>query len=129
VKAARAGDEALVVELLARGADADDAEGDGCTALWHAAKRGHQGIVGLLLGGGADTERMGGRARTVNGFGGATPLGQAAYHGHAETCSQLLAAGAAVNAKTGFQEGVNLLHFAKSGSGCVEVLEAAGGVL
>lgn len=95
-EAVSAKDEALVVELLARGADPDDVMHSSLwpgetypdkTALNHAVFWGHQGIVGKLLGAGAS--------------GVDQALRHAAYNTGrdlAPVCSQLLAAGAAVNA-------------------------------
>ena len=84
-KAAYAGDEVLVADLLGCVADPDDARGDGRTALFWAAYLGHQGIVASLLTAGAVVDRADGN--------GTTPLMTAAQGGHAGVCSQLLAAG------------------------------------
>ena len=120
-KAAEAGDEALVVELLARGADVDDVDKYGDTALYWAANSGRQGTVGLLLGGGANVGRAGQMG---------TPLMAAATYGHAPVCIQLLAAGAAVNAKGGSSWWTALRYSNSFGDGkCNDVLQAAGGVL
>ncbi|OQR96003.1 ankyrin-1-like, partial [Achlya hypogyna] len=53
VKAAIAGDEMRVVDLLARGADINAADDSGATPLWSAVKYGHSRIVTHLLKAGA----------------------------------------------------------------------------
>ena len=119
VKAPKAQGEALAAELLRRGADPDDADGRGDTALFLAAARGQQGIVASMLTAGADAVRA---DRSV----GQTASMAAARCGHAGVCSQLLAGGA-VNAK--LPDGKTALTWSKKwGAGnCNQVLQAAGG--
>eukprot|EP01044_Picomonas_judraskeda_P003017 COSAG03_NODE_236_length_10176_cov_27.595217_2_plen_262_part_00 len=118
--AAQSGHKVVVEALLARGADVDDANGDGDTALKLAAVRGHQGIVGVLLAGGA--------AVNARDSGGVTPLMWAAYNGHAQVCSQLLAGGAAVNARNNERQ-TALYLVPNRRSACATVLQGAGGTI
>ena len=115
VEAAKAQDEALVADLLRRGAGPDDANDYGCTALYWAACRCHQGIVasrGWL---------------SIESVRKHAALMEAANNGHAGWCLQLLAGGASVNAKNG--SGYTAVKWPKAynKTKCVRVLEAAGG--
>jgi ankyrin repeat protein len=85
------GEDELVEDLLARGADPDTHDANGYTALMHAANLGHDGCVRLLLAHGANPNT------TENE--GSTPLLFAAQHGHTRVVKRLLDAGAAPNAR------------------------------
>jgi uncharacterized protein len=58
VAAATAGDADEVRRLLGAGADPDDADAEGRTAITHAAYGGHAQVVRLLAEGGADLDRQ-----------------------------------------------------------------------
>lgn len=58
VAAARAGDEKAVRRLLDAGVDPDASDGDGRTAVTHAAYGGHASVVHALLEAGADVDRQ-----------------------------------------------------------------------
>lgn len=90
VDAAARGDIAAVRALLAQGAPADAAQGDGATALHWAAYRGDAEMAVLLLDSGADP-------KAANDLG-VTPLHLAAAAGSAPIVTRLLAAGADPNA-------------------------------
>jgi ankyrin repeat protein len=112
--AAMDSDVASVRAMLADGADANQALGDGMTALHWAAKNGNREIAGMLIASGASVE-----ARTRNGAH--TPLHVAASAGRAALVLQLLEAGANANATT--TTGATALHFASS-SGSAESVTA-----
>jgi len=97
----------------------DDAEDDGCTALWHASARGHADAVAELIAHGASTEK----AR----HGGATPLIVASRRGHLGAVRALVDARADLGA-TCPGEGRAPLHLAADGGheAVCEVLLAAG---
>ena len=81
--AALRGQESLVVQLVARGAEVNHA---GWTPLHYAATGGHARIAAFLLGAHADVN-----AESANGT---TPLMMAAMYGNAETVKLLLESGA-----------------------------------
>ena len=81
--AALRGQEALVVQLVARGAEVNHA---GWTPLHYAATGGHARIAAFLLGAHADVN-----AESANGT---TPLMMAAMYGNAQTVKLLLESGA-----------------------------------
>ncbi len=89
IAAARAADAEAVARLLEHGADVDQRQPDGATALHWAAFRDDLHVAGLLLGAGADVD-------AANELG-ATPLWLAAENGSAAMIERLLAAGAAAN--------------------------------
>jgi ankyrin repeat protein len=123
--AAMNGDKDAVRSLLKQGADVNQAQGDGMTALHWAAASGHVDLVEMLLYAGANvraTTRLGayaplhvasqsGHAAVINTLvkagadvdmvtsTGATPLMMAALSGQAEAAGALLDAGADVNAR------------------------------
>lgn len=123
--AAMNGDKEAVRALLKQGADVNQAQGDGMTALHWAAASGHVDLVKTLLYAGANvraTTRLGAYAplhvasqgghaaviKTLVKAGadadmatstGATPLMMAALSGQAEATAALLDAGADVNAR------------------------------
>ncbi|KAK3937769.1 ankyrin repeat protein [Diplogelasinospora grovesii] len=85
------GHEAVVQQLLAKGADIDAKDNDSRTPLLYAAQSGHEAVVQRLLAKGADVN--------VKGRDGWTPLLYAAQSGHEAVVQQLLAKGADVEAK------------------------------
>ena len=97
----------------------NDAEDDGCTALWHASARGHADAVAELIAHGASTEK----AR----HGGATPLIVASRRGHLGAVRALVDARADLGA-TCPGEGRTPLHLAADGGheAVCGVLLAAG---
>lgn len=98
------GDTAAVRALLRQGADVNEAQGDGMTALHWGAQRGDAGTVRVLLAAGA-------RIDAVTRNGNYTPLHLAARYGRADAVRALLDAGAAVTAVTS-SGGATPLHFA-----------------
>jgi uncharacterized protein len=96
--AARYGDEALVKELIERGASVS---GDYNTPVLAAAAHGHARVVELLVASGADPNAGPG--------GGFPPLMHAAARGHVVILRQLLAAGVDVNAKA-YDDSTALMH-------------------
>jgi len=93
VDAAERGDTGLVRELLQNGADANEAQGDGMTALHWAAESGDTELAGLLIYAGANLE-------AGTRIGGYTPLHIASRKGHAEIVKTLLDANARAGAIT-----------------------------
>jgi hypothetical protein len=87
--ASRNGRPEVVSQLLAAGADVNQAAEDGTTSLWWASAGGHSEIVSQLLA-------AGGEVNPANTDGQA-PLWKASRNGYSEIVSQLLAAGADVN--------------------------------
>jgi len=121
IEAARNGDAAAVQTLLAGGADANAAQGDGLTALHMAAQEGYLEIAEALLGAGADVE-----AKTR--IGDYTPLHLAAQEANAPVARVLLEAGADPAAVT-TNTGVTPLHLAAKaigGEGAARTLLDAG---
>ena len=84
IRACGRGDEDLVAQLLAAGADVNATGDDGYTALYAASYNEHTEIVAQLLAAGADVNA------TNSGF---TALFMASQKGHTEIVAQLLAAG------------------------------------
>lgn len=82
VMAARAGQDELLRELLARGAEIDRVGDDGFSALGAAAFAGRRSTVRLLLRAGADAQRW--------GASGQTALHLAALAGRIDTLDELL---------------------------------------
>jgi len=90
-QAAAAGEADEVRRLLAAGANVDERDRTGFTALIWAARRGETESVQLLLAAGADPDLHDGY---VNGW---TPIMHALHKGQTETVRVLLAAGADPN--------------------------------
>ncbi len=101
--AARAGDRDAVRTMLQQGADVNETQGDGVTALHWAARRGDSEISAMLLLAGAN-------ARAATRSGRFTPLHLAAERGSAAVVRSLLGAGAEANAAT--STGATALMFA-----------------
>src|SRR5918996_2102639 len=92
--AAMKGDREAVRTLLKQGADVNQPQGDGMTALHWAATGGHADLVETLLYAGANV-------RATTRLGAYTPLHLASQNGHAAIVGALVKAGADVNAPTG----------------------------
>ena len=114
IDAARNGDVAAAQTLLAGGADANTAQGDGMTALHWAAERGHAAVADLLLSAGATVD-----AKTR--IGSYTPLHLASRGGHGSIATALLDAGADPHATT-TGSGVTPLHLAAGAMDGAEVV-------
>ncbi len=110
--AARAGDPALVQELVANGASVNQAHNDGTTPLLWAAYHSHLDSVTVLLEHGADPD-------AANDLG-VTPLLQAARTGDAPVMRALLDGGASI--VVGGSPFEPVLH-AAARSGSVEAVE------
>ena len=114
-EAARRGDMAGLRALLATGADANAAPGDGMTALHWAAERGDDAMVTVLVAAGASA---GARTR----IGDYTPLHLAARAGSGPAVAALIKASAKVDAVTS-TGAVQPLHLAAA-SGSVPAVTA-----
>ena len=114
VEAAERGDVATVKSLLAQGADATVARGDGMTALHWAADRGDAVMATALL-------RAGAKLDAKTNVGGYTPLHVASKSGSAAVVKALLDGGADVGTITG--TGATALHLAAA-SGSAAAVEA-----
>ena len=102
--AAMNGNADRVRVLLDQGADANEAQGDGMTALHWAAENGDPAIADLLIQAGADLE-------ATTRIGGYTPLLLASRNGSATVVESLLDAGSDAHATTA-TGGTTSLHFA-----------------
>ncbi len=109
-------DEAAVRALLAGGADPDEAQGDGMTALHWAAFNRNADLVQLLLEAGAGVE-------AGTRIGHYTPLHLAARAGAGEIVEMLLGAGAEPERAILVGGGARPLHFAAE-AGDVETIAA-----
>src|SRR5262245_45825906 len=89
--AAMRGDVAQVEALLKAGADVNEAQGDGMTALHWAAERGDPRMTDMLLRGGASV-------KAVTWIGEYTPLHLATKGGSADVIKLLLDGGSDVKA-------------------------------
>ena len=81
-----AGDLTTVQNLLEHGADKNETDEKGRTAMWHAAYKRHLGIVQLLLEHGADTDKA--------SYDGQTPLYIVSCSGHLPIVQLLVEQGA-----------------------------------
>jgi ankyrin repeat protein len=106
VDAAEIGDALLVRDLLRNGADVNEAQGDGMTALHWAAERGDRELAEVLIYAGANV-------RAGTRIGGYTPLHIASRNGHAGIVDVLLSANADPNVTT-TNSGVAPLHLASA---------------
>ena len=116
IDASRNGEIEAVRSLLAEGADVNETQGDGMSALHWAAEFGHAEVVDLLLSAGAAME-----AKTR--IGSYTPLHLASRSGHGQIASALLDAGANPHAIT-TNSGVTSLHLAASAIDGVDAVTA-----
>jgi ankyrin repeat protein len=91
--AAMRGDKDTLRTLLKQGADVNQSQGDGMTALHWAATNGNMELVEMLLYAGANV-------RATTRLGGYTPLHIATQGGRAAVIDALTKAGADVNAAT-----------------------------
>lgn len=117
IAATRAGDIDEVTQLIADGADLNQATGDGMTAVHWAAQLGHAEILSSLVDAGA---KVGATTR----IGDYTPLHLASSQPNSSIVETLLAAGADVNAVTTNSQ-VTALHLAAQtvgGAGSVKAL-------
>ena len=119
--AAMQGDAATVRALLAQGADVNEAQGDGMTALHWAARNRDADLAQTLLEAGAD---VGAGTR----IGHYTPLHLASEAGSGEVVGVLLGAGADPMARIVGAGSPTPLHFAAAAGSerAVEALVAAG---
>ena len=115
VDAAMRGETETVRQLLRNGADANEAQGDGMTALHWAAERGDAVLADVLI-------YAGGNVEAGTRIGNYRPLHIASRNGHAEVVKALLAANAKPDAAT-TNSGVMPLHLAAA-SGSAETVRA-----
>jgi len=108
------GDLDAVRALLKQGADVSAGQGDGMTALHHAAERGDAAMVEMLVYAGANLGAM-------TRIGQYTPLHVASQSGNAAVVQALLNAGANASART-TTTGVTPLHLAAA-SGNADVVK------
>lgn len=121
--AAMEGDVEGIQTLLRSGADVNEPQPDGMTALHWAADRNDDEVARLLLEAGADVT-----ARTR--IGEYTPLLVASRKGHAEVIRVLLEGGADVDLRT-TTAGTSALHFAAAAgrAEALDLLIGAGALL
>ncbi len=117
-EAAGQGDLDRVRALLEQGVDVNAAQGDGMSALHHAARAFDVAVAELLIGAGANLE-----AKTR--LGDHRPLHVASASGRSGVVALLVAAGADVNALT--TTGAAPLHFAAASGSADAVAALIGG--
>ncbi len=110
--AAMRGDVDAVQALVRSGADVNDAQADGMTALHWAAELGEPRIAKVVLEAGANAD-------AVTRLGNYTPLHLAARSAHGDVAAILLDAGADAMART--NTGATPLHFAAGAGDAVAV--------
>ena len=96
VEAAGRGDKAAVERALSQGANINEIGGNGYTALYAAAEKGHLDVVTLLIGKGANPNVHMGQQSCCPGW---TPLMIATAENHPTAVQALLEAGSDVNAQ------------------------------
>ncbi|MDA1081665.1 MAG: ankyrin repeat domain-containing protein [Gemmatimonadetes bacterium] len=101
--AAQRRDAAAVRALVSKGADVNEAQGDGMTALHWAARNGDTELTAFLL-------KSKARHSATTRIGALTPLHLAAENGHAQVVAALLKGGA--DFATPNSTGVTALHLA-----------------
>jgi len=115
VRAAREGDRAMVVRLIAEGVDVNTEGPRGGTALVGAAERGHLDIARVLLEHGADPDKIP-RPDPSTGVVAMTPLMAAAVQGHADVVDLLISYGADASIQVGetalYEQGATALFLA-----------------
>ncbi len=104
VDAAARGDTDHVQQLLRDGADVNEAQGDGMTALHWAAETGNNDLAGMLIYAGSHLD-------AGTRIGQYTPLHIAGRQGHAEIVQSLINAGANIEAPT-TNSGAQPIHLA-----------------
>lgn len=104
VDAAARGDNALVQQLLRDGADVNEAQGDGMTALHWAAETGNTELADMLIYAGSHLD-------AGTRIGQYTPLHIASRQGHAGIVRSLIGAGANIEAAT-TNSGATPIHLA-----------------
>lgn len=109
---AQRGDVALVKNALLSGADVEDKNEYGETALWCAADKGYTGVVKLLVDAGADINITDDYENTV--------LMNAVGNGHVEVVKLLIDAGADANTKN--KLGITALMYAAA-DGLIKIVK------
>ena len=104
IDAASRGDINAVRDLLRDGAEVNDMQGDGMTALHWAAEIGNAQLADMLIYAGSNTE-------AGTRIGQYTPLHIASRNGQGQIVQKLVDAGANVHAKT-TNSGTTALHLA-----------------
>ncbi len=104
IDAASRGDISAVRDLLRDGAEVNDMQGDGMTALHWAAEIGNAQLTDMLIYAGSNTE-------AGTRIGQYTPLHIASRNGQGQIVEKLVDAGANVHAKT-TNSGTTALHLA-----------------
>ena len=107
-----------IEDLILQGADVNQKDNDGSTALMNASYYGHKEMVGILLEGGADVNQK--------DKYGQTELMRASYCGHKEVVGILLEGGADVNQKDNDGETALIWAAEKGYKDVVEVLLEGG---
>lgn len=116
-KAAKKGELAEVEKLLAQGADPNEGDDDGITALHYAAAEGHLDIVKALFEAGADID--------LAEYDGDTALVNASEYGHVEVVEFLVEQGADITLESSSGD-LPIRHARRRGhSDVVRVLKAA----